>query len=123
MTDGQPARTNVGVLLAAGAVATTTAIIGTVWLWPMNAKSTVVEVSQKNRTFAPDFLTVDRGTIVHIKNDDTVTHHVYIDAATMKFDSGEQKIGTAVEIPFNHSGTFHILCAIHPTMHLNVVVK
>jgi len=82
-----------------------------------------VTVSQKNRAFAPNRLEIARGTVVHINNDDNVTHHVYVDSPKMKFDSGEQKIGETVDLHFDADGTFSVRCAIHPTMRLTVVVK
>ncbi|MDE2166728.1 MAG: cupredoxin domain-containing protein [Alphaproteobacteria bacterium] len=87
-----------------------------------NAGDTIV-VSQRNRQFHPDTLTIARGTVVHIINDDRVTHHVYVDSPAMKFDSGEQPVGTTVDLEFDHPGTYQVLCAIHPTMHLTVTVK
>jgi len=82
-----------------------------------------ITVSQHGRKFAPDVLHLAPGTIVHIVNDDRVTHHVYVDAPNMKFDSGEQPVGTTVDLTFDRAGTFQVLCAIHPTMHLQVTVE
>lgn len=79
-------------------------------------------VSQRGRRFTPDTLRVTVGTPVQIENDDRVTHHVYIDQPEMKFDSGEQSVGNAVTLQFDHTGTFAVRCAIHPTMHLDVTV-
>ncbi len=80
-------------------------------------------VSQKDRAFAPGELSVAQGAVVHIVNDDSVTHHVYVDSPTMKFDSGEQPIGATVDLRFDEKGTFLVRCAIHPTMRLAVTVK
>ncbi|HUK59224.1 MAG TPA: plastocyanin/azurin family copper-binding protein [Stellaceae bacterium] len=80
-------------------------------------------VSQKDRAFAPNELTVTPGAVVHIVNDDNVTHHVYVDSPQMKFDSGEQPIGATVDLQFDQKGTFQVRCAIHPTMRLTVTVK
>jgi plastocyanin len=82
-----------------------------------------VNVSQVNRKFTPDTLTVAVGTTVHIVNDDKVTHHIYVDSPAMKFDSGEQPVGSTVDVVFDKQGTFTVLCAIHPTMHLSVTVQ
>ena len=79
-------------------------------------------VSQRGRRFTPDTLRVTVGSPVQIENDDRVTHHVYIDQPDMKFDSGEQSVGNAVTLQFDHAGTFAVRCAIHPTMHLDVTV-
>jgi plastocyanin len=80
------------------------------------------QVSQRGRRFTPDTLRTTVGTSVLIENDDRVTHHVYIDQPDMKFDSGEQSVGNAVTLKFDHTGTFAVRCAIHPTMHLDVTV-
>jgi plastocyanin len=87
------------------------------------ALAATVNVSQKNRKFAPDELQIAAGTTVHIVNDDNVTHHIYVDSPTMKFDSGEQPVGSTVDLVFDKQGTFTVLCAIHPTMHLKVAVQ
>jgi plastocyanin len=79
-------------------------------------------VSQRGRRFTPDTLRVTVGSPVQIENDDRVTHHVYVDQPDMKFDSGEQSVGNAVTLQFDHAGTFAVRCAIHPTMHLDVTV-
>lgn len=90
---------------------------------PLANATAPITVSQRNRHFNPDTLTIAIGGVVHIVNDDRVTHHVYVDSPAMKFDSGEQPVGTTVDLEFDHAGTYHVLCAIHPTMHLLVTVK
>jgi plastocyanin len=79
-------------------------------------------VSQRGRKFSPDTLVITPGTAVQIANDDRVSHHIYIDQPDMKFDSGEQSVGNAVTLTFDHEGHFAVRCAIHPTMHLDVTV-
>jgi plastocyanin len=107
-----------GVGALAGALVIIAAVAAST-VWAADA----IIVSQRNRTFNPDQLTVARGAVVHIVNDDRVTHHVYIDAPNMSFDSGEQPIGTTVDLHFDRAGNFDVLCAIHPTMRLRVTVK
>jgi len=87
------------------------------------ANAPMVTVIQRNREFHPDTLAITRGTVVHVLNDDDVTHHVYVKSPTMNFDSGEDPVGTIVNVEFDHPGTFNVLCAIHPTMNLRVTVK
>jgi plastocyanin len=82
-----------------------------------------VTVSQRNRHFSPDSLHLTRGETVHIVNDDNVTHHVFIDSPKMKFDSGEQPVGTTTDLHFDEAGNFTVRCAIHPTMKLAVTVE
>ena len=102
------------------------------WLWaslavamtaPVALAADELIVSQRNRAFAPEQLQVARGSTIRIMNDDKVTHHVYVDSSTMKFDSGAQLVGSAVDLRFDDAGTFDVMCAIHPTMHLQVIVK
>jgi plastocyanin len=83
----------------------------------------VVTVSQRGRTFHPNTLTITQGTILHIVNNDTVTHNIYVDSRAMNYDSRDQPEGTSVNIEFDQPGTFRVLCHIHPTMHLVVTVK
>lgn len=80
-------------------------------------------VSQAHRRFIPAELHIAPGTVVHFVNDDNVTHHVYIDSSEMQFDSGEEPVGKGVDVTFAKPGTFTVLCAIHPTMHLKVTVQ
>jgi plastocyanin len=80
-------------------------------------------ISQAHRRFAPAELTIPAGTVVHFVNDDNVTHHVYVDAPGMQFDSGEEPVGKGVDLTFAKPGSFTVLCAIHPTMHLKVTVQ
>jgi plastocyanin len=87
------------------------------------AAADMVTISQRGRKFSPDAVTVARGTVLHVVNDDRVTHHVQADGPGMAFDSGEQPIGTAVDLHFDQAGTFAVHCAIHPTMHLQVTVQ
>ena len=95
----------------------------TLMLAPTVFAASTIAVSQQNRTFMPGELTITQGTTLHIVNDDKVTHHIYVDSPTMKFDSGEQPMGSTVDLVFDKQGTFTVLCAIHPTMHLKVAVQ
>ena len=82
-----------------------------------------VVVSQRDRAFWPQDLNLKRGSVVHIKNDDRVTHHIFVDSPNMSFDSGEQPMGKTVEIKFDKNGSFAVRCAIHPLMRLLIKVK
>jgi len=83
----------------------------------------VIVVSQRNRHFNPDHLTIAAGTVVQVMNDDRVTHHIYVDSPGLAFDSGEQPVGKSVELRFDRPGTYLVRCAIHPTMRLDVTVE
>lgn len=81
-------------------------------------------VSQKGRAFLPASLVVAPGAVVTIVNDDAdLLHHVYVDSAGFSFDSGDQEPGSRTPITFTKSGTFMVLCAIHPKMKLTIRVN
>jgi plastocyanin len=81
-------------------------------------------VSQKGRAFQPGSLVIGRGDIVTIVNDDSdLTHHAYIESESFSFDSGDQEPGSRTAIAFPKSGTFQVLCGIHPKMKLTVRVN
>jgi plastocyanin len=81
-------------------------------------------VSQKGRAFQPGSLVVGRGDTVTIVNDDSdLLHHVYIESEAFSFDSGDQAPGSRTPVVFRKSGTFLVLCGIHPKMKLLVRVN
>ena len=81
-------------------------------------------VSQKNQAFNPGELTIKRGETVQIVNDDgDLLHHAYVESKAFSFDSGDQEPGTTIGITFPVSGTFTVLCGIHPKMKLLVHVE
>jgi plastocyanin len=81
-------------------------------------------VSQKGREFRPGDLTIKRGEMVTIVNDDAdLRHHAYVDSDKFKFDSGDQEPGSRTDITFTVAGSFDVLCAIHPKMKLTVKVQ
>ena len=82
-----------------------------------------IAVSQKGRAFMPRSVQITAGETATIHNDDEYIHHVFIDSPDLHFDSGEQRIGQTVQITFTVPGIFHVLCAIHPKMRLDVTVK
>ena len=80
-------------------------------------------ISQVGKTFTPGEITIARGAVLRIANDDRVLHHVYVESEAFNFDSGEQPPGKTVELRFPSDGRFDVLCAIHPKMKLTVNVR
>jgi plastocyanin len=81
-------------------------------------------ISQLGQMFKPAELTIRRGETVQILNDDgDLLHHVYLESNQFKFDSGDQSPGSRTNIVFPTTGSFTVLCAIHPKMKLIVHVK
>jgi len=82
------------------------------------------QVSQKGRAFQPGELTIRRGETVQIVNDDAdLLHHAYAESERFSFDSGDQEPGSKTDVVFPVSGTFSVLCGIHPKMKLIVHVN
>lgn len=80
-------------------------------------------ISQKNRQFQPGSISLKRGEVLRIVNDDgELLHHAYLTTDKFSFDSGDQQPGSKYDVAFPVSGTFTILCAIHPKMRLVVTV-
>ena len=80
-------------------------------------------ISQRGKVFSPGEVTISAGSVLKIANDDEVLHHVYIESPNLDFDSGEQEPGHTIEIKFDRPGTYVAKCAIHPKMHLTVIVQ
>jgi len=81
------------------------------------------QVSQRGRAFQPGELSLHRGDVVTIVNDDgDLLHHAYIESDQFNFDSGDQEPGSKVDIAFSMAGSFTVLCGIHPKMKLVVRV-
>lgn len=81
-------------------------------------------VSQKGRAFQPGELAIQRGETVQIVNDDgDLLHHAYLESNRFSFDSGDQEPGSKTNVIFPVSGTFTVLCGIHPKMKLVVRVN
>lgn len=86
--------------------------------------ATVFTVSQKGREFRPKEITMQVGDKLRFINDDEdLLHHAYLASEAFSFDSGDQAPGSSYEVTFPTSGTFTILCGIHPKMRLTVTVK
>jgi plastocyanin len=82
------------------------------------------QVSQKGRAFQPSELSIRRGETVQIVNDDAdLLHHAYVDSERFTFDTGDQEPGSKTNVVFTVSGTFNVLCGIHPKMKLTVQVN
>lgn len=80
-------------------------------------------VSQRDKAFAPGFVTVGRGDVLTVLNDDTRTHNVRGDQPGLVFNSGAQEPGETVRITLPRSGVFEAYCGIHPAMRLKIEVR
>lgn len=90
----------------------------------MQSKSPAIIVTQNGHVFSAETLYISSGETVRIVNDEVNSpHHAYIDSEAFRFDSGDQAPGSSSDITFPFSGTFTVLCGIHPNMKLVVNVK
>jgi plastocyanin len=80
-------------------------------------------ISQKNRAFSLNSLTVAKGDVVQFSNDDDFIHQVYVKSDSFNVDTDESSPGNVISVPFTTSGTFEVRCHIHPKMRLIVTVK
>jgi plastocyanin len=81
------------------------------------------EVRQAGRIFAPTLLTVPKGGVVHFVNDEQIIHHAFVETPQFAADTGEILPGESRDIVFTRPGSYTIGCAIHPQMHMTVVVS
>lgn len=81
----------------------------------------VHHVTQKNRNFSMDDITIAQGDSVAFSNDDEFLHQIYV--ASINVDSAEQRPGQTITVTFSRPGMFAVRCHIHPKMLLTVRVK
>ena len=139
---GQDSRPVQETAAAAGAVRGTIAVVKTrvktdgpksdkdvvVSLEPVPARSfdppkEPVAMDQKNLTFIPHVLAVQKGTKVEFLNNDTVPHNAFcVDDCCGSMDLGQWNQGEKRLWTFNKAGVATILCRLHPEMAAHVVV-
>jgi plastocyanin len=83
----------------------------------------VIVVNQKGLAFSVETLTVAKGAVVQFTNSDTTPHNILITQGDETIDGGLQQPGTTYKVPFLKAGTYDIICAIHPKMHMSVKVE
>jgi plastocyanin len=86
-----------------------------------SATSSSASVSMAGRAFSPGSVTIAAGGTVTFRNDDDRAHTVTANDGA--FNSGPIGEGGSWKRTFKQAGTFSYLCAIHPEMTGEVVVK
>jgi plastocyanin len=79
-------------------------------------------VDQRDRTFEPHVSIVTVGTKMTFPNNDTVTHNVFADYNSNKFNVGTYPRGKSKSVTFNQKGLVVLLCNLHSEMSAFVVV-
>ena len=80
-------------------------------------------ITQTEKSFSQNEITIKPGDKVVFKNSDQVTHNVFSASKGYEFNLKTQPPGAAAAVPFNNEGTAEVRCAIHPKMKLIVTVK
>lgn len=80
-----------------------------------------VNVAIKDYAFAPDVITVKKGTKVTWTNNDTVGHTATADNGT--FDTDVLVQGESASYTFDTPGTYTYHCTPHPNMKGTIVVE
>ena len=81
------------------------------------------EVRQSEKMFAPQSLTVAKGSLVNFANDEKFVHHAFVDSPQFVADTGDIPPGERRGIVFGKAGMFLVRCAIHPQMKMMVEVS
>lgn len=79
-------------------------------------------VSQKNKSFSSQTLSIKVGDKVAFRNDDAFAHNVFSLSEPSSFDLGTYPQGQSKSVAFDKPGKFEIECAIHPEMKLVISV-
>ena len=80
-------------------------------------------VTQKDKSFDKDSLTLNKGDSIKFVNADKIAHNIHSRSPGDKFDLGKQNPGESTSRTFEKDGTFKVRCVIHPKMKLLVTVK
>jgi plastocyanin len=81
------------------------------------------QISQKNRAFSLNSLSLVAGDVVQFSNDDDFIHQIYVQSDVFNVDTAESSPGDVITVPFTVTGTFEVHCHIHPKMRLVVTVQ
>ena len=102
-----------------------TQVVAAIALFPATGRAESAEISivQRDERFHPNRIELKRGQSLKVTNEDRFVHHVFVEAPDMKYDSGEQRPGRVLSIPFEKAGEYVLECAIHLKMKLRVTVK
>jgi plastocyanin len=79
-------------------------------------------LDQRNISFSPHVIAVQRGMMVEFPNHDRVFHDVFSDHDGQKFNLGLYPVGMIKDLTFDQVGLSRIFCNIHPQMSAYVMV-
>ncbi|MBW8186619.1 cupredoxin domain-containing protein [Shewanella nanhaiensis] len=80
-------------------------------------------ISQKNKSFSEDKITINVGDTVHFLNEDPFFHNIFSLSDEQFFDLGSYPKDETRSVVFDTPGTIEVECAIHSKMFLLIEVK
>jgi plastocyanin len=81
-----------------------------------------VTITQKDRRFVPDLVTITAGQTVDFPNGDPFVHNVFSLSPARKFDLGSYRKGKSKSKSFPKTGVVDVYCNIHPQMAATILV-
>lgn len=111
---------------AAALAALSLAMIGTAALLRngrVAAAALAPAVTISNYSFHPATLTVTKGATVTWVNADGDVHTIKSTDGPEAFASAALDSGNRFKYTFQHAGTYHYICSVHPYMHGMIVVR
>lgn len=82
-----------------------------------------ITISQSDKEFSAEELTVKVGDTVEFLNEDPYFHNVYSLTANHSFDLGSYAKGESKSVTFDQAGEVEVECAIHPSMYMIINVE
>ena len=80
-------------------------------------------VTQNDKAFSTEELTVKVGDVVSFENEDKVAHNIFSLSDSKSFDLGSFANGEKREVSFDAPGLIEVECALHPDMYLEITVE
>jgi plastocyanin len=80
------------------------------------------ELGQKDQSFVPRVLAVQKGTVVSFPNHDPIFHNVFSVSPYKRFDLGKYPRGQTRKVRFDKPGLVNVYCDIHSDMAAFILV-
>src|SRR5262245_52061545 len=74
------------------------------------------ELGQRDQSFVPRVLVIEKGTVVAFPNHDPIFHNVFSVSPTKRFDLGKYPRGQSRSVRFVKTGLVNVYCDIHSDM-------
>jgi hypothetical protein len=78
--------------------------------------TTMPELGQKDQSFVPRVVVIQKGTVVSFPNYDPIFHNVFSVSPNKRFDLGKYPRGQTRRVRFDKPGLVNVYCDIHSDM-------